>query len=1132
MSGITPYWRCWLALGKLLLVGGAIIASGNCAKAQSITLDGTLGPAQTLTGPDYVIPQTVGQTVGNNLFHSFGQFNLNTNEAAIFESAANIQNILSRVTGSTPSLIDGLIRTSSGSVNLFLINPQGIIFGPNAQLNIGGSTRGSFIATTLDAIVFPNGGQFSATNPRGADSLLRIVGDPSGFLASQRPAAPIASSGSILSVYEGQSLALLGGEVELDDSILYAQGGQVELGGVSGEGSVELLADGNKLRLGFPDGIKRNDVSIANGSRISVMGKDGGSIAINAQNLDISEGRLGAGIESEQGTASSQAGDITLNATEAIRVRQSSRIGNLVNPNATGNGGNLIFTTGSLSVTDGSQLLALTGGQGNGGNVIIDARDRVSLDGNNSYIFSSVAGTGRGQAGDIRITTGSLLLSNGAALIGGTLGWGNSGNVIIDARDRVSLDGNNSYIFSSVEKTGRGQGGDISITTDSLSLTDAQLQAGVLTGGVGDSGSIIINARDGISLNGNNSYVSTNVSENATGRGGDIRMKTGYLLVNNGTQILANTNGQGDAGNVIIDARDRVWFDGSSSDGNFATAASSNVEKRGIGKGGDISITAASLALTNGAQLFATTDGQGDAGNIIIDARDRVFFDGRSTNGSFGSDAFSDVGLTGIGNGGDIRITTGLLSVTNGAQLLAITRGQGNAGNIIINARNTISLQGVGNKGFSSLISTGSVSDAGVGGEIIATTADFQVADGALVDARTVSSKPGGNVTINADNFEATNGGQVITSTTSSGQAGNISLNVTNSATLSGSDRTYTDRLTRFGDSQVGGSILNLGAESGLFASTSSGSQGKGGDISVNTRTLNVRDTAKIAVNSQGTGEGGNIDIKADNITLKNQAIISAETLSSQGGNINLGLKDILLLRQGSQISTNAGTAQQGGNGGNITINAPSGFIAAASNENSDITANAFSGSGGQVTINTTNIFGIAPLTRQELERLRPNDLDPRQLITSDITAISQTSPNLSGTITINTLNIEPNRGLVNLPAAPLDNQVSQVCQPRSAQNQSSFIITGRGGLPPNPRTEPLSSDAVEVDWVTLKPMDENRANTNVSTQTISPTPAPIVEAQGWMRNVKGEVVLTADASTATPRNSWQIPTQCSSINN
>ncbi|HEY9668634.1 MAG TPA: filamentous hemagglutinin N-terminal domain-containing protein, partial [Coleofasciculaceae cyanobacterium] len=190
---------CQLGIMVVFGMWGAIAQQNTPAFAQNITLDGTLGPAGTLIGPDYIIPQDAGQTVGSNLFHSFGQFSLDIGEAAIFQSAPEIRTILSRVTGGSTSLINGAIFTESLNVNLFLINPSGIVFGPNASIDVGGTTRGSFVATTANALVWPNGNQFSASNPSGANSLLTIVGDPGGFLAQVSP-QPIGVSGSTLAV--------------------------------------------------------------------------------------------------------------------------------------------------------------------------------------------------------------------------------------------------------------------------------------------------------------------------------------------------------------------------------------------------------------------------------------------------------------------------------------------------------------------------------------------------------------------------------------------------------------------------------------------------------------------------------------------------------------------------------------------------------------------------------------------------------------------------------------------------------------------------------------------------------------------------------------------------------------------
>ena len=281
---VSAFWQRYRHLGIVSALGiSGAIAQCHYTLAQSIILDGTLGPAGTLTGPRYIIPQEVGQTVESNLFHSFGQFGLLRGERVDFASAANIRNILVRVTGGSSSLIDGLIYTDSANVNLFLINPSGIQFGSNARLDVGGRNRGSFVATTVDALVWPNGGQFSATNPSGADSLLTITGDPGGFLSQSRSPAPIVSSGSGLGVVRGQSLLLLGGDVKVEGGVLVAPGGRVELGGLSEPGTVQLNADGNNLSLSFPNNIARADVSLTNGSFVSVTAGGGGSIVFIPQ---------------------------------------------------------------------------------------------------------------------------------------------------------------------------------------------------------------------------------------------------------------------------------------------------------------------------------------------------------------------------------------------------------------------------------------------------------------------------------------------------------------------------------------------------------------------------------------------------------------------------------------------------------------------------------------------------------------------------------------------------------------------------------------------------------------------------------------------------------------------------------
>jgi large exoprotein involved in heme utilization and adhesion len=265
--------------------------------------------------------------------------------------------------------------------------------------------------------------------------------------------------------------------------------------------------------------------------------------------------------------------------------------------------------------------------------------------------------------------------------------------------------------------------------------------------------------------------------------------------------------------------------------------------------------------------------------------------------------------------------------------------------------------------------------------------------------------------------------------------------------------------------------------------------------LTITTRSLIVRDEAQVDVRSLSSGKAGNLEITAHSIQLDNRGKLTAETMSGDGGNIILQDLDLLLMRRNSQISTTAGTAQAGGNGGNIEIDTD--FIVAVPQENSDIIANAFTGRGGNINITAQGIYGI--------------ESRPKVTPLSDITASSQFG--INGVVTINTPDVDPNRGLVNFPVEPVSVEVAQGCQVSGKQSSVAFFNTGRGGLAPNPY-EPLSSSDI---WENVPPpthRSENAAGaTNASASPATP-PDKIVEAQGWLVNEKGEVVLVAEMPT------------------
>jgi len=305
-----------------------------------------------------------GTQAGNNLFHSFREFSLLAGETAFFNNSTDIQNIFTRVTGGSISNIDGAIK-ANGTANLFLLNPNGIIFGPNASLNIGGS----FVATTASAVQFGNGRDFSA-NVSGQNTPLLIVSVPLGLQYGRSPGSIVNRSTAGLQVRSGNSLILAGGDARLEGGKILAPGGRVELAAVAGGETVGLNAFGNNVSLNVPAQIARADVSLTNSADVNVRAGGGGNIVVSAHNLNMSEGStLRAGIAEKSGATDALAGNIDVNATGAIAFDGVgdedvfSGAYNLVQPETIGEGGNINITGEALSFTRGGQVKATALGQ-------------------------------------------------------------------------------------------------------------------------------------------------------------------------------------------------------------------------------------------------------------------------------------------------------------------------------------------------------------------------------------------------------------------------------------------------------------------------------------------------------------------------------------------------------------------------------------------------------------------------------------------------------------------------------------------------------------------------------------------------------------------------------------------------
>ncbi|MCY6494438.1 two-partner secretion domain-containing protein [Leptolyngbya sp. GGD] len=1193
---------------KRLSFGFAIVICGMSAAPvwgqSAIVPDSTLGASNSTIQETTIrgLPSTLiqgGSSQGANLFHSFLRFNIPVGRGAYFANPDGIKNIFSRVTGAEGSEIFGRLGVL-GDANLFLMNPNGILFGQTGSLDV----NGSFVATTANAIQFGDRGSFDTANP--PNSVLTI--DPSAFLFTQVQAgAQIAASGGVLRVPSSQSLVLLGGDISLDREILSALGGQIELGGLIASGKVAISQEGKAITLSFPENLTRGNVTLQNQSIATVRtAKNSGNLAINARDVNIlGNSQILAGTLQEQESFDHKAGNITVNATDNVNIRARSVIRNDVYNTQSGNAGDLNITARSLSLSDNSYLSSSTFGKGSAGNITIQTRENISLE-NQSLIFSRVGTNAIGQAGNIILDTSTLDLNNSSQLSAATFGEGDAGNILINARDRVLVRNGNSLnqsgIFSTVEENAIGAGGDIKITTRSLEMT----RGGLITAGIsgeGNGGDITINARDRIVLQGgialsNGGFIPTAINNDARqgsiGEAGDINVETGALQLLNGAGLSSSTGGQGAAGRVILNVRDRaslnrsfivsqvssqnqestergginifagtlelkdsristrtlskgnagniilkidnqatldnslifssidtdaigqsgdIWISakglelsnssqlssatfGKGSAGNIEIEVRdqitikdqkpfglllngifSTVEKDAAGQGGDIRITTGSLDLKNGGQITASNAGTGDAGDVVINARDRItsttgFRTATASNGTSFSFVFfnsisSRVGENGRGNAGDLKLSTSTLELFNETQLLSDTSGIGNAGNIVINTSDRVlfdssfaktrvssknavgqggdiyistpllelrngaqidaSTFGQGDAGNITIEGTRSVLvagaaenrfDGGYASAIFSTTGDTDrigtgvggniniksplliVGAGGIIDARTFNDKRGGNINLDLGTLEIVNGGQIFTTSARSGSAGTITINASEAATIAGIDSTYFKRVEQFGAGRVG--------------STS--------------------EKSSLSVFSSATGSAGNIILNAPRITIRDQAIISAESQATDGGNVTLSTDWLLLRRQGS-ISATAGLAAGAGNGGNININAQ--FIVAIPKENSDIIANAFQGSGGKIVINSQGIFGLE-------SRTKPTAL-------SDITASSNLG--VTGTIAINAPdNGALQNGLAQLIQNSIDTNtlLANSCIVRD-RTTGAFFIKGSSGLPIRP---------------------------------------------------------------------------------
>jgi len=392
-------------------------------------------------------------------------------------------------------------------------------------------------------------------------------------------------------------------------------------------------------------------------------------------------------------------------------------------------------------------------------------------------------------------------------------------------------------------------------------------------------------------------------SADASGEGGgEIQVQGRNVTLSDGSVIVASTLGAKQGGTFTVRASETLDVAGTTADGQVPGGL--YTETLGAGKAGDITIAANRVIVRDGTQISATTIGSGNAGDVTIRATESVEAISMPSVIALKS-GFVLLTVIGTGtnpgsagNGGNITIETGRLSIRGGAQVAVDTFGSGKGGNLTVRAKE---LEVLGQftlpqRTFRSHLSS---------------------------EANRTSTGDAGYLTIETGQLVIRDGGEVTTRTLGQGRGGTLTVNATEAIALQG--------------------------DSSLSAQSTSRATGQAGDLQITTRQLQVLDGAVVDVSSRGSGGAGNLRIQAGSIRL-NRGQITAATQAGQG-NIDLHSQD-LVLRHGSNITTNAIGSQV--IGGNININ--TGVLAAL--EDSDISANSADFRAGKVTINAQGIFG------------------------------------------------------------------------------------------------------------------------------------------------------------------------------
>lgn len=836
--------------GALPVVLVLFLGLCTACHAQRVTLDGSLGrPGGVLQGPQYVIPEERGHIRGANLFHSFGQFSLSAGESATFTGASSIHNIIGRVTGGSPSVFNGLLRSQISGANLFLLNPSGVVFGPNAQVDVSGALH----VSTADYLRLADGAVFAAR--LNLPSILSVAAPEAfGFLGPTP--APITVLGSTLHMPEGATLSLIGGDITVQPLLspapqLKVPGGRLHLASVASAGEVVLSPSDPSQRFQVETFSKLGTIQLDGGSVLDVSGARGGTVVIRGGRLVIDQAAIMSETHGDQDGART---GIDLATTQDILVTNGAFV--VTSALGAGRGGDMAIQTGSLDVRNGAGLTtrAFPQSTGDGGTMTIMAESVQVSEG--ALLSTAVGGSSRG--GDLLIKTGAFTLSGGAGLSSLALGPGPGGDIGVAAAETLTVAGRDSTgLFPSSVTTsvqGQGSGGRITLTAPTVQVND--------------------------------SFVAT--ATQSAGEGGAVSIQAGTLTLIGGAKIRSDVGGSGRGGTVTITGAQSLAMAGHDSNG---IPSGISLTTFGTGAAGRVILAAPHISATDGAVIGTSALGAGRGGDIVVQAGTLEL----SRGVQVGSLTFGDAA------GGALVLEAGILTLQDGGHLTSTSTGAGAGGDITLRATETVTMAGHDSAGVPGTILS-VASGTGEAGRIALTAPTITVDSGIignipLLGLAMLPPTQGrtGTITVQAGRVTLTNGGAIYSSNTTDFPGGSILVEATETLRIVGvgADQhpsgitTLTFGAGDAGHIAVSAPVLTL---QGGQLSSGANRVGRTGSISVQTGTMLLTDRAGIFIETLGdTGtRTATMTITADVLEMRHAQIASNTYGPDHGGTVHI----------------------------------------------------------------------------------------------------------------------------------------------------------------------------------------------------------------------------------------------------